>query len=132
MSKKRCEQAVLKLESPGSSDILKESKVLLLATRPGYAKIYAVDEATKTMMMERLSAPLASFSFSSTEEIGIIGGTLRVDAVSMRQNPGLTTGTEKAQRLSDFIEEMTTTSPKGSNGDTIAQARDYIVQHVAA
>ena len=84
------------------------------------------------MMMERLSAPLASFSFSTTEEIGIISGTLRIDAVSMTQNPGLATGAERAQRLSDFIDEMTTTYPKGSNSDTIAKARDYIVQHVAA
>ena len=84
------------------------------------------------MMVERLSAPLASFSFSSTEEIDIIWDTLRVAAVSMTQNLGLTTIAEKEQRLSDFIEEMTTTYPEGCNGDTIAQARDHIFQRVAA
>ncbi|MEM7363576.1 MAG: aminoglycoside phosphotransferase family protein [Pseudomonadota bacterium] len=126
------EQAVLKLGLPGSSDIIKESTVLKLAAGRGYAKVYAVDKAANAMMIERLGAPLTSFNFASTVEMDVICATLRDAAVPMTSNPGLTTGAEKAQWLSDFIEEMTTTYPDACHGDTIAQARDYIVQRIAA
>lgn len=99
--------AVLKLGLPGSTDVATEARILELADGRGYARLHAVDADANAMLVERLGPALAT-QRPAPDGTGAHDETLCAMLLEawrpLAENPGLTTGAEKARWLADFVD----------------------------
>lgn len=124
------EAAILKLALPSSSPLALQ--VLAAAGGRGYARVLRHDEGRRAVLMERLGVQLGELNLACARQIEILCATLR--EAWMAPPPGLSppTGADKAAALRSFIDDCYRDLGGPCSARTVALARDYAAQRIAA
>ena len=119
------QDVVLKIVIPGIDPPRQELRTLRAATGRGYAKLIRADDATNTMLLESLGAPLHELGFSADRQIEIICAALREAWMPVPKGQTFATGAEKAAELGPIIESSWSALGKPCCERTIDLALTY-------
>lgn len=116
---------VLKTVMPGIDPLHQELRTLRAAAGRGYVELIRADEATSTMLLERLGAQLHELGMPEHRQIQIICATLRQAWMPAPRGSAFITGAEKASELAQLIEANWSKLGKPCSQRTVNLALSY-------